>query len=78
MKKHICELLHDPNFFYDDIVYEYNIPELLTTMFEYIHIMYYKKPYDYMFHWANKCGGWVETNWYDDYLKRRIDENENK
>lgn len=74
LKHYIIDLLRDPTFFYNDAMYDYNIAELLTTMFEYIHIMYYKKPYDYMFHWANKCGGWVDTDWFDKYLTGKIEQ----
>lgn len=74
LKHDIINLLRDPTFFYNDAIYEYNIPEMLTTMFEYIHLMYYKKSYDYMFHWANKCGGWVDTDWYDNYLVGKIEQ----
>ena len=74
LKHDIINLLRDSTFFYNDAIYNYNIPEMLTTMFEYIHLMYYKKSYDYMFHWANKCGGWVDTDWYDNYLNGKIEQ----
>lgn len=25
--------------------------------------------YDYMFHWANKCGSWCDDDVFDDFLK---------
>lgn len=45
---------------------------VICDMYEYIHILTFNKPYDYMFHWANKCGSWVETGEFDEIIERKM------
>lgn len=46
--------------------------EIITDLYELLHIQVEKEPYDYMFHWANKIGSWVETG---NFLKSLEDNN---
>lgn len=74
----IVEILRDPDYMHNDAIrgvdgrgndIRYDLIGVIVGMYEMIHRMTYNKSYDYMFHWANKCGSWVET----DYLKNVID-----
>ena len=35
--------------------------EIITDLYELLHQLIEGEEYDYMFHWANKIGAWVET-----------------
>lgn len=62
----------------DDIADEIDLIEVITDLYEYLHIMVTHRPYNYMFHWANKCGSWVETGGFDKLVNDlRGEENEN-
>ena len=54
----------------DDFSCKIDLIGVIVGMYELIHLLTFNKPYGYMFHWANKCGSWVET----DYLKKLLDE----
>lgn len=36
--------------------------EVIVALYELLHIEVTGEEYDYMWHWANKVGSWVETN----------------
>lgn len=42
----------------DDI----DLVEVISSLFEIIHRMALNEPYEYMFHWANKIGSYVEND----------------
>lgn len=44
------------NKYYPDLV------EVIVNLYELLHIQVNDREYDYMFHWANKIGSWVETD----------------
>lgn len=43
--------------------------EVIASLYNEYHNAVMGKPYDYMFHWANKCGSWVEEDLFDRVLK---------
>lgn len=47
--------------------------EVISGLYEILHAVVYDEPYDYMFHWANKCGSWCES----DFFVKMIKEKEN-
>ena len=66
----VNEIYRNPNIMLNDAIRgeEYNdidLIEVITDLYEYLHILVTHKPYNYMFHWANKCGSWVETGNFD-------------
>lgn len=65
----VTQLFRNPEFMYDEIVEELEIAEIICDLFEYLHILITGKPYSYMFHWANKCGSWVETGDFDKIIE---------
>lgn len=70
----VNDILRNPYIMFNDNIRgeEYKDIDLIGVivgMYEIIHRMKYHEAYDYMFHWANKVGSWVET----DYLKELIE-----
>lgn len=43
--------------------------EVIASLYNEYHNAVMGEPYDYMFHWANKCGSWVEEDLFDRVLK---------
>lgn len=44
-----------------DVVNDVDIVEVVAWLYELLHREVMHEKYDYMFHWANKIGAWVET-----------------
>lgn len=44
-----------------DLVNDVDIVEVIAWLYELLHREVMHEEYDYMFHWANKIGAWVET-----------------
>ena len=42
-----------------------DIIEIIASLYEELHREVMGEPYDYMFHWANKCGSWVESDLFE-------------
>lgn len=59
---------------YDDD--DLDLISIICDLYEYIHILTYNKSYNYMFHWANKCGSWVETGEFDKIIEEIMKEKE--
>ena len=45
----------------DDI----DLIEIIASLYEELHREVMGEPYNYMFHWANKCGSWVESDLFE-------------
>lgn len=58
----------------DDI----DLISIICDLFEYLHVIVYGSKYDYMFHWANKCGSWIETGEFDAIIEEIMKEKEIK
>lgn len=43
--------------------------EVIASLYNEYHNAVTGEPYDYMFHWANKCGSWVDEDLFDRVLK---------
>lgn len=46
---------------------EIDLIEVIASLYELLHQMVWGEPYRYMFHWANKCGAWVEDDIFNAY-----------
>lgn len=71
----VNDILRNPYIMLNDIIRgeedkDIDLIGVIVGMYELIHRLKYDEEYDYMFHWANKVGSWVET----DYLKELIEE----
>lgn len=69
-------MFRNPDFMFNDTIEEFNIPEIICDLYEYLHILITGNEYDYMFHWANKCCAWVETGYFDKIIKEWSDDHE--
>lgn len=75
----LVEICRDPQYMFNDYIRgddKFNNIDLIGVivgMYEIIHIMTYGEPYDYFFHWANKCGSWVDTDYLVNILNERRD-----
>lgn len=64
----ISNIVRNPNVMFDDNIrnddYEYapDLVEVIVNLYELLHIEVTGKEYNYMFHWANKIGSWVDTD----------------
>lgn len=50
--------------------------EVIASLYNEYHNAVMGKPYDYMFHWANKCGSWVEEDLFDRVLNKENSDEE--
>lgn len=64
------DVLFNTNNMSDDEIPD--IIDIIVGMYEYIHQLSTGGQYDYMWHYANKIGGWCNTN----YLYRWLTESE--
>lgn len=56
---------------FDETCVEYDLPEIICGLYEYLHLLVTGESYDYMFHWANKVGAWVETDYFDNLIEEK-------
>ena len=70
----INEVIMNPNIMFSDInKSDVNIPDIIDIivgMYEYIHQLSAGEQYDYMWHYANKIGGWCNTDYLYQWLRR--------
>lgn len=50
---------------YDDL----DLLAVIASLYEMLHQEVTGESYRYFFHWANKCGGYVEDDLFDKYVK---------
>ena len=60
-------IISNPNYLFSDAVRgesdeDPDLLEVIASLYEVLHREVTGKPYDYMFHWANKEGSWVEND----------------
>lgn len=66
----VDNIMREPNIMFSDAcrgTYDGDIDlvEIIASLYEELHREVMGEPYDYMFHWANKCGSWVESNLFE-------------
>lgn len=50
-----------------------DLVEVIASLYELLHREVTGQPYNYMFHWANKCGAWLENDKiFTDMIERKI------
>lgn len=79
----IDNVFRNPYIMFDDNIRGYDDDDLdlvaiICDLYEYLHFLTYNKNYNYMFHWANKCGSWVETGEFDNIIEELMKEREIK
>ena len=78
------ELFRNPDVMFNDEVREcdlgngevVDLMEVISSLYEIIHNLQYDKSYDYFFHWANKCGSWVESDFFMKMFLKSDDSNQ--
>lgn len=64
----ITNIVRNPNVMFNDNIrnddYDYapDLVEVIVNLYELLHIEVTGEEYNYMFHWANKIGSWVDTD----------------
>lgn len=77
IRRYLIEnVFRNPNIMLNEEINNYDIPEIICGLYEYLHRLLTNEEYDYMWHWANKCGSWVETYSFDKTIERIIKEGE--
>lgn len=51
-----------------------DLAEVISGLYELLHMVIMDERYDYMFHWANKCGAWVESDFFLKMIKDWVKE----
>lgn len=46
-----------------------DLPYVIASLYEELHKEVTGEPYEYMFHWANKVGSWVEDDLFENIKK---------
>lgn len=60
----VNNIMRNPDFIYSDEIRGYDeddtdLLEVIASLYEVLHREVTGEPYNYMFHFANKVGGWV-------------------
>jgi hypothetical protein len=63
----INNIISNPDYLFSDEVRgetdeDADLLEIIASLYEVLHREVTGEPYDYMFHWANKEMGWVESD----------------
>lgn len=59
----VINIMRNPDIMFSDIRDNDVDPiEVIASLYEILHRMITGEPYNYMFHWANKCGSWVKDD----------------
>lgn len=79
----IEHVFRSPSIMFDDNIRGYDVDDIdliaiICDLYEYLHVLVYGEKYDYMFHWANKCGSWIETGEFDAVIEEIMKEKEIK
>lgn len=66
----IDNIIREPDYMFSEEIrgnYENDIDlaEVIASLYEELHREVMGEPYDYMFHWANKCGSRVESDLFE-------------
>lgn len=63
----IDNIMREPKYMFSEEIRgttdnDIDLVEIIASLYEELHFEVMGEPYDYMFHWANKCGSWVESD----------------
>lgn len=77
IRRYLIEnVFRNPNIMLSEEMQYYEIPEIICGLYEYLHRLVTEEEYDYMWHWANKCGSWVDTYSFDETIEKKLKEGE--
>ena len=60
----IENVMEDVEIMFSDVIRETkpDLVEVIASLYELLHVVVTGQSYNYMFHWANKIGAWVEND----------------
>lgn len=65
----IDNIMREPRYMFSEKIRgsddDIDVIEVIASLYEELHREVMGEPYDYMFHWANKCGSWVESDLFE-------------
>lgn len=56
----IENVFRNPDIMFSDERNNIDLPEIIASLYNCLHLVVTGEPYDYMFHWANKVGSYVD------------------
>lgn len=63
-------IMRDPNIMFSDArdvgQHHIDLIYVIASLYEELHKQVMGEPYEYMYHWANKVGSWVEDDLFDE------------
>lgn len=67
----IDNVIRNPKYMYSEIIRgetddDIDLIEIIASLYEELHYEVMREHYDYMFHWANKVGSWVNSNLFEE------------
>lgn len=77
----IDDILRNPTIMFNDNIRgiennDIDLISVIVDLYEELHKMVTGEKYNYMFHWANKVGSWVETGEFIKYVNEIFEESE--
>lgn len=70
----VDNIFRNPDVMFSDDIINNDIAEIICDLYELVHLYVTGENYDYMFHWANKCGSWVENGYFIDKAQKYFEE----
>jgi len=67
----IENVFRNPDIMFSDERNNVDLPEIIASLYNCLHLAITGEPYDYMFHWANKVGSWVDEKL---FMEEKTDE----
>ena len=58
----IENIFRNPDIMFSDDRDIIDLPDVIASLYECLHILITGEPYEYMFHWANKIGSYVDDD----------------
>ena len=59
----VNNIMREPKIMFEDKCRDIvDLPSVIASLYNKLHKEVTGEDYDYMFHWANKCGAWVDDN----------------
>ena len=81
VRSHLIPLFRDESFMYADQIrgrqapyYNVDLMEVIAALYNMLHYEVTGVVYDYFFHWANKCGAWINDADFNDFLLDALEE----
>lgn len=86
IRAHLVPMFRDPTYMFDDHIrgteepyYTADLMQVIADLYNMLHYEVTGESYDYFFHWANKCGSYIDdSDFHSELLESWIDEEGNE